>query len=394
MSHADDPVVLRRLARLREELADENVPLTLDGPSGSRILAELTYARRPPRHERRTPAYGSLIFDGVPDWDSAPHPPLLVGDPSVSTPVLRRCADGGSSFTVVTPEGISGLAVFERSFDDELAAVRLQRCGAVVIQRGQTGLLRVCTANGVVSWDGSTWLHKPLADEYVALITTLAPHADPAVAAGLLELAVHALAAGCVGSTLVWNLDGHALDDRREGLLELSQAVQPPGLSVARRAHFPALVSIHSQVDLATIIGADGTVGPIGVRLNSTRRAISLVQATLGARHTSARRFTFDVPGVLALVVSESGRVTVFSGGGVAAHISPGRRDDQSSRAPAGDPHTLIVDCRSCEKQIALELGDPGRSRNMEPVACPACGHELNQPAGGRVIGIPVSSGP
>ncbi|MCA1843824.1 MAG: hypothetical protein LC792_11700, partial [Actinobacteria bacterium] len=114
----------RRLRRLREELDDEHVPLTVDGPYGNRLLAELAYARRPLHHENHIPGYGALIFPGVPDWDACPQAPLLVPAPDVPAAVLRRYADGRSSFVVVTPDGLSGLATFEHSVEDEGAAVR------------------------------------------------------------------------------------------------------------------------------------------------------------------------------------------------------------------------------------------------------------------------------
>ena len=72
-----------------------------------------------------------------------------------------------------------------------------------IAQRRPCGLLRGCTDDGVVTWDGSSWHFKPMADDYLDLILRLAPHADRAVLAGLLELAVHALAASGVGATLV-----------------------------------------------------------------------------------------------------------------------------------------------------------------------------------------------
>lgn len=384
----DDPVVTRRLARLREELLDESIPVPLEGACGVRMLAEINYARRPPRHESRMPTYGSLVFEGPPDWDSAAEAPSFVSRGAVGPATLRRCADGRSSFTVVTPEGVTGLALFDRAFDDELAAVRLQRCGAVVVQRSRTGMVRVCTGTDVVGWDGSTWLHKPLADEYVTLIKTLAPHADGAVLTGLLELSVHALAAARVGATMVWNLDGHPVDDRRDGLVEHGQAVRRLGLSVTRRVHFPALVSLHSQVDLATVIGVDGVVGPIGVRLNSSRRARSIVPASWGARHTSARRFSFDVPGVLVLVVSESGRVTVFSGGGMAARITDGRRGDESSPAVPEDDCRATRYCPVCERPILITMSEAARSVDL---VCPVCDSPLALPGGGRVVGVPLA---
>ena len=313
----------RRLRRLEEELADEDIRLPITGASGRRLLAELAYARRPLHHESHIPGYGALVFRGVPDWDACPQIPLLVPAPGVPPEVLRRFADGRSSFVVATAEGTSGLATFEHSVEDEGAAVRVQRSGAVVVQRTRRGAVRVCAAHGVVVWNGSRWMFKPRAEDYVRALRQVAPQADPAVLTGLLELAVHSLASARVGATFVLNLDGRPPEDVRGGLVELGRAITGPALSVARRSHFPALVSVQAQVDLATVVAADGSVGPIGVRLDHSAQAGKTVAPMGGARHTSARRFTFDVPEVLAVVVSESGRVTVFCKGEVAAEIGP-----------------------------------------------------------------------
>jgi predicted RNA-binding Zn-ribbon protein involved in translation (DUF1610 family) len=317
----DDAVQERRLRRLREELDDEQVPLTVDGPSGDRLLAEVAYARRPLHHENHIPGYGALIFPGVPDWDACPQAPLLVPAPDVPPAVLRRYADGRSSFVVVTPDGLSGLATFEHSVEDEGAAV-------------------------------------------------------------------HSLASARVGATFVWNLDGCPPGDTRGGLVELGRAIDGPPLSVARRGHFPALLSVQAQVDLATVVAADGSVGPIGVRLDHSPRAAEIVPPTGGARHTSARRFTFDVPEVLAVVVSESGRVTVFSGGAIAAEITPDQPVHQHPGEagvdpPPGDSH--IVTCERCG-QALLTLPANGSASH----ACPVCGADISASAHSLILGVPV----
>jgi len=311
----------RRLRRLREELHDEGVPLPLEGPAGLRLLAELTYARRPPHHESLVPGYGALVFPVRPDWTRCPQVPLLLPGDSVDPAVLRRYADGRSTFIVATSAGLVGLAAFEHDAGDELSAVRLQHTGAVVVQRTTPGVVRVCAPGGVVVWSGSRWLFRPLAEAYVRAVEHLVPPSAADVLAGLLELAVHTLAASRLGATLIWNQDGAPPNDGRSGMLELAGSLAGPPLSVTRRAHFPAVRSVLSQVDLATVIEADGAIGPIGVRLNHSARAGALVPAMGGARHSSAQRFTFDVPGVLAVVVSESGRVTVYARGAIAAEI-------------------------------------------------------------------------
>lgn len=389
-SEQHDGIEERRLRRLREELGDERVPLVLEGPGEDLLLAELAYARRPLHHEHLIPGYGALIFAGVPDWDACPQVPLLVPASDVPAPVLRRYADGRSSFVVATPDGIRGLATFEHSVEDEGAAVRLLPSGAVVVQRTRRGAVRVCAGNGVVLWNGSRWVFKPRAEAYVRALRRLAPHADAAVLTGLLELAVHWLASARVGATFIWNLDGRPPDDPRDGLVELGRAITGPPLSVARRGHFPALLSVESQVDLATVVAADGSVGPIGVRLDHSPRAATVVPPIGGARHTSARRFTFDVPEVLGVVVSESGRVTVFSGGAVAAEISPDQRQPVGhGRDPIPTGESTSAICTRCEQRLLIVAAEATGSGVSKP--CPVCGAPIAIASNELILGVPIN---
>jgi len=346
----------RRLYRLRDELHDEGMPLPVDGPAGLRLLAEVTYARRPPHHERHVPGYGALVFPVRPDWTKSPQVPLVLPADRVDPAVLRRYADGRSTFIVVTSAGMAGLAAFEHDAGNELSAVHLQHTGAVVVQRTEPGVVRVCAPGGVVVWTGSRWLFRPLAEEYVRAVECLVPHSGRDVLAGLLELAVHTLAASRIGATLIWNLDGAPPIDRRSGMLELAGSLTGPPLSVTRRAHFPAVRSVLSQVDLATVIEADGTIGPIGVRLNHTIPSGDLVPAMGGARHTSAQRFTHEVPGVLAVVISESGRVTVYSRGVIAAEMMT-RRPATHSAARTPPPTTPAMTGVRCASEQADAQG-------------------------------------
>jgi hypothetical protein len=390
---ASERTLARRVERLREELGDEGIPIPAEGEGGDRLLAELVFARRPRQHEGRIPGYGALVFSGVPDWDECSETPVLVPAPAVPADVLRRFADGQSSFTVVMQDGITGLATFEHSMEDEVSAVRLRRSGAAVVQRSPRGTVRLCAGTGVVLWNGSRWRFKPSAEDYVRVVSRLAPHAGLPILTGLLELAVHSLASARVGATFIWNLDGASVEDDRDGLLELGRSITGPALSVTRRGHFPALRSVEAQVDLATVVAVDGSVGPIGVRLDHSPRAGTVVPPTGGARHTSARRFTFDVPGVLAVVVSESGRVTMFSGGAVAAEISrdqysPGSAPGPRDHGPVGS--TGHLSCAQCGQRLLVASAEQGDSERVDQ-PCPVCGSPIRTPPEAIIFGVPVA---
>jgi Probable sensor domain DACNK len=323
VGHAAADLLLRRLARLREELIDEAMPLPLVGPRADDLLAELHYARRPPQHESRSSPFGALVFSEEPRWERSPLQPLHIPCHDLTAEVIRRFADGRSSFMVREPDAPISLASFEHSLADEVSAVALQRTGAIVVQRIDSGNLRVCAPGGVVHWNGSRWLFKPLAREYVRVISAQEPACDHSVLSGLLELAIHSLASARVGATLVWNYDGTPVADPRDGLLESGRAFLGPPLSVVDPTHYAALRSALGQVDLATVVAADGQIGPIGVRLGHRPTTALLAPPEGGARHISAQRFTHDVHGSLAVVVSASGRVTAFSRGDVLAVIAP-----------------------------------------------------------------------
>jgi hypothetical protein len=131
---------------------------------------------------------------------------------------------------------------------------------------------------------------------------------DPHVLEGLLELSVHWLGAGRVGATLVLSLAG---DRRALTRLELASPVTVAPLHVTRREHFPALLSVLGQMDRAALVAADGGISTLGAGLQWSDRSSALIAPPDGTRHTSARRFSFDEPSSLVIVVSEDGPTTV-----------------------------------------------------------------------------------
>lgn len=302
----------RRIRRLRDELADEAVPLSLSGPRGHVLLEELTYAQRPAVHERHVPRYGSIIF---PDDDALPRDdvsvvPLDTGDVSSA----RRFADGRAAFLVRARRGSMRLLCFHQVTEDESILVELQRTlHGQIVQRTGRGLVRVFDSATTVTWDGVRWISKPPAFHFEESIRQRFPQADPDILAGLLQLCVHWLSSAFVGSTLVWYLTEPGPD--LAPYVDLSAGPPVPPLDLRDRAHFPALLSVLRQVDGAAIVGPDGRLRHLRAMLRPSTEALRRVGVFGGARHTSAQRFSFDRPDCVAFVVSEDGPVSVFAGG-------------------------------------------------------------------------------
>jgi DNA integrity scanning protein DisA with diadenylate cyclase activity len=307
----DGSVALSRPARrLHSEMVDDGVVLEADERVLAVVLDELEYARRPPLFERRAPIYGAIV---VPDDRSLIESGELVDLidlDDMPLDVARRFADGRSAYLVRQPGHPLQLACFRRSVQYEADLVEIESdIGAIIIQRTVMGVTRAFLETGTVEWSGYRWSRRPNARTQHEALQPLLPAVDKPVLAGLLELAVHWLSPARVGATLV--LPG----DHDETGLDLDHSVVAPPLSVTARYHYPALFAALMQTDLATIVGADGTVRRLGVGLRTSPEAGAAVDNERGMRHRSAARYTFDQPDAVAIVVSEDGPVTVFHKG-------------------------------------------------------------------------------
>jgi hypothetical protein len=376
MDARDRRLLKRRLGRLREELADEAVPLPVDTRQGLALLEELDYARQPPIHEGRAPRYGALV-----SIDTAPQLDRLeaIGE---DLAVLRRLADGRASFVVRGSHSPAGLVYFDHSLEYEASAIALHaETGAYVIQRGATGKVRVCGPDGVVNWDGVQWDFKPLADRHVAPIRRLVPQIDEEVLVGLLELCVHWLSPGHIGASLVVGLDG---DPRKLLHLDRSGEMDVPSLNVTRRDHFSPLLSLLSQVDGATLVDPDGEVSTVQVGLQWSDLAGQLVAPTGGMRHTSARRFSFDEVSSLVFVVSQDGPASVFSDGALLTAVSadPCRTGFPTALLGTSTPDDsgeTTVACPQCAKPLLVDEVRFARwTGQPERAPCPVCGYLLS----------------
>ncbi|WP_420453028.1 diadenylate cyclase [Ilumatobacter sp.] len=298
--------------RLREEPHDDGITLPGSPDEVDVLITELEHAWRPPVFENHTSIYGSFVLPG--------ERSLVVGDNLVEIVDLdmpielaRRFADGRSAFLVRARDGSAQLACFRRTVQYEADLVEIEQAtGAVIVQRTVMGMSRVFTPTGVVEWNGHRWRHRPSAKVYLPAVRAAVPEASSALLLGLLDLAVHWLSPARIGATFLLDLDPVDHDDHG---LDMSAALPSPDLSVLERHHFAALFAVLNQTDLATLVGADGAIGSLGVGLRSSIASESAVHLDEGMRHRSAARYTWDHDHTVAFVVSEDGPVTLFRRG-------------------------------------------------------------------------------
>jgi DisA bacterial checkpoint controller nucleotide-binding len=307
-----DHVLSGSARRLGEELEDDGIKLEEDELVRDLLLEELDYARRIPMFEGRRPLYGSFSMPPGMSITTAGGIADLVPLDGLPPEMARTFADGRSTFVVNRHEESPVLVCFNRPVQYEAELVELQELtGARIVQRTLVfGQVRLFAERRVIAWDGQRWSDRPTAAALLKALRQCAPDLDPAVAHGLLDLAVHWLSPARVGATIVVHEQGF-----QWASMDVATKFHAPKLSIKNRQHFPALFASLQQHDLATLVTAEGDVEYLGVGLRSSADAERAVDSDRGMRHRSAQRFSYDHPSTTIAVISDNGPVTIFRNG-------------------------------------------------------------------------------
>ena len=320
------PVLPGRLRRLAEELSDEAIPALDGAPDRVAALVELAYALRPQVHEGRAPSYGAILPPGLDQGVAAATRPMrevcdLIAVHELDLQFARRFADGVTSFTVRSPEGIEHLACFDRNMADEYDLVRLQSAlGGLIIQRHPGGQVRVFGPAGVVRWDAISWHHDAPLVAWLERLQWLAPELPIEGVSPLLRFAIHELGGRRIGATLIWRPTERTPPAHRyEPLVH-----NAPHLRLDHVGEEAALAQALSQTDGAALFDHAMTLTALGVRLAPSTEAERRIGALGGMRHTSALRYSHDDPHAIVIVVSDAGPVTVMHAGRAVTTADPG----------------------------------------------------------------------
>ena len=311
-----------RLRRLVDELDEHGVDLDVENPLDRLVAEEIDYALHPLIHERRVPTYGAVIAPTVDRsrWRKTTN--LEVTSRSLrdlQRSDARRFADGASSWLVLSGDGAQKLAVFDRPASSERdVVVMVDAFGAAIVQRHSSGTVRYASEHGVMRWDGMSWHREPLVTRWISAMRTWGGNAQHSLAT-LLAFAVHDLGARGIGALLIMQntlTSSPAFEQRM---------AEPPPLDIAVPEDLTPLRHVLAQIDGAAVFDNSGILRQIGVRLNPSAAAVADVDGHRGMRHTSGRRYSFDDPESIVIVVSEDGPVTMMRNG-----VILGRTDAQA----------------------------------------------------------------
>ncbi len=311
-----------RLNRLAEELDEIGPNLRDTVPSFELLLEELDLALRPRVHERRFASTGVIIDPAAEpgEWSASTgldvkRTPIEEG----SLPGIRRFADGLSSWLVRRDDGPDEWLIFDRPAASERDLLVLSRAfDAIVVQRHPSGWVRMVGPFGVLRTHGLEWQYERPIGSWIDESSTCEVTAVPEVVQALLTFGVHDLGAQHIGALLIYrpdDLEGPQVEERLP---------TPPELNIRIPFHLGPLQHALSQIDGAAVFDRDGTLRQLGVRLVPSSGAEATVDALGGMRHTSGRRYSYDDPTAIVVVVSEDGPVTVLKGGAVVGRSALG----------------------------------------------------------------------
>jgi DNA integrity scanning protein DisA with diadenylate cyclase activity len=410
---ADPAVVQRRIDRLRAEIAHENVPLSARHNFPAELQAsfdmtteflceEIIHARYVEVHEGYRPSYGVLL---VPDIESPAvreldmtlgtskdasevrggGTPLQDRESETGSQIedLRLVVDGERTFLLRDLHGRFRLLSLEAAGQIELLEVA-RELSAICVQRGRDGRIEVITSSIVCINEGYDWRWLVTASEMLSHLTeALNPPAAVleeviTALAELLDLSVHLLSPRGIGATFVWRVS----DTGSLGVLSNSPKSPPVPLNVLHRQDRYAVAALLASVDGACLVESDGTLASYWAMLDPSGTAKRLVAEMGGTRHTSAKRFSYDEPGSIVVVISEDGPVSVFSDGALIARFADATRTSSTSSwttdlvlGDGADVESRLetVDCPTCGKILRVRVATHPEAMRTANVDCPVC---------------------
>lgn len=343
------------------------------------VLGELLVAMDAHVHEGLIPSYGSLI---VPKDAKLER---LISIDEKALPLARKAADGTSGLLVFHEDRLSGLLLLDPASAPDLQLATLAReTDGVAFLRARNGGVRSYSLEGALRHAGRQWSRSPSIHESQQVVLKAAPMVNHALLADVLSFAYYVLSPWYIGSTIVWLLND---DDPYKGQgvdlqpLKLGVNPNPEEPSIAFAAHLLA------QHDGATIVDSTGKILRTNVLLAPSAKAVELIPAYSGTRHTSARRASFDQANSIIVTVSADGPVTIFSDGlsilGLWFHSSEREAAGLDRiRSAAGVEDSVWtnddqVTCQRCGKTSNLSVVVVAGWKEDEEAYCPICNSEI-----------------
>jgi hypothetical protein len=276
-------------------------------------LAEMRRLLNPIRHEGHIVPYGFIFANTKNCVEQLMASRRLIQQKNLTPEVARRLADGFHAFvTYVRADRFLGLLCFDPPLIDEARLVEVALDLKGMICRVDT---RACVSlylgAGIASCENRQWSLKPHVQSILEAVTQCVPRADKITLRKLLEFCYYKLSPSRIGATIVWCLREPTRGEMQKMRPQVN--LQPYDLDLTVSNDAAVITHLLSNTDGALIVDEATKALGATAHLQYSRKSERLIKATEGTRHTSARRFSYDVPKVVVFVVSSDGPVSVFS---------------------------------------------------------------------------------
>ncbi|HYG35616.1 MAG TPA: diadenylate cyclase, partial [Clostridia bacterium] len=373
-SPSNEEILSRELVANNVHLDDESLA------SPEAFLAELGIALKRPIHECNIAPYGCLFTDDVRALDGIT---VIELEPS-KLELVRQLADGIRTFVVFGRLGFVGLGIIEEGADElRLVEFITRNRDSVIITADTYGVTKLLQASGITIHQQRQWRSQPAVSGLISKVVDVAPMANRVLLSQLLHFAAHTLSPRGIGATLVWCL----AEPTQEELAKMKPSIDLSDFRFSLSSKPIAAILRHhlSLTDGATIFDPEGIVIGTGAHLRVSDASVAFIKQFRGTRHTSAKRFSYDLAKALIVTISADGPVTVFSDGLSIAELSfssahqaaralasavPEKRDDIS-----GSSH--LEQCSKCGKTSRIEEVVISGFKDREEANCPVCGEVL-----------------
>lgn len=412
-----DTMLRTRVERLQLELSNEHVPITSPDtfPAALRaawpaafdiVCEEVVYARYVHVHEGYRPSYGCIV---VPDLRAigqtsgltlaalrTPEGPV---DPAASrqdtNPLftedagadLRLIVDGERTFLIRDPHGRTGLGSIDSPADDLALLELCRRLTGVCVQRQRDGRIQLLMEGVVCINEGYDWRSLQTARQLLpSVLTALSPPAElleeiAVHLSDIMDLCVHTLSPRGIGATLVWQIATHG----PAGAVSNQPHRPPADLNLFDRQDRYSIVALLASVDGACFVSRDGHISGYWAMLDPSTAAKALIGELGGTRHTSAKRYAFDEPGSLIIVVSADGPVSIFSDGAMLARLADpagGLARSWLTRLTLAEGSEVDTknehrQCARCGKNLRIEVDTHHTASDTAEATCPVCQDSL-----------------
>lgn len=341
------------------------------------VLIELGYALSPAIHEGKLRPYGFIVINS-PD---SPINKSIPQQPRFSLTEARMVADGCHCFSIFKEGKFRGVLPLEKSVENELQLVQFQQeLKAIICTTDANGVTKIFCEEGILIHQYRRWQRKPSIKRELEIICQCVPQVNHQILKNILQFCFHDLSPRKIGSTIVWCLRDitpeemenmrHQFDIREKIEAKIGETVQTA-----------ILRHILTHTDGAAIISPEGIIVGVGAQLKYSDKSKRIVKGYSGTRHTSAKRFSYDLAKVIVFVVSSDGPVTVYSDGMSIVDLNVHFYDAEIESLPIKEKEIepastdRNLSCLVCKKTFKVqETGFVQEHDNFE-IFCPVCGN-------------------